>query len=109
MCPASRCPHGGGDGGIRKEGGGGNDGGEGGGDGGGDGGGPSAGTVGNPGGTNTGGGGGGGNWNNANGAAGGSGIVIIRYQGTQRATGGTITSNSGYTIHTFTSSGSFVA
>jgi hypothetical protein len=29
----------------------------------------------------------------------------LRYQGTQRATGGTITFSGGYTIHTFTSSG----
>jgi hypothetical protein len=40
---------------------------------------------------------------------GGSGIVIIRYFGAQRATGGSITSTSGYTIHTFTSSGTFAA
>jgi hypothetical protein len=40
---------------------------------------------------------------------GGSGVVIIRYQGVQRGTGGTITSSSGYTIHTFTSSGSYTA
>ena len=43
------------------------------------------------------------------GASGGSGIVIIRYIGTQRATGGTITSSGGYTVHSFTSSGTFVA
>jgi hypothetical protein len=51
------------------------------------------------------------------GAAGGSnngvsnngtaGIVIIRYVGTPLATGGTITQSGGYTIHTFTSSGTF--
>ena len=52
--------------------------------------------------TNTGGGGG------ASGN-GGSGIVIIRYAGAQRATGGTVTSANGYTIHTFTSSGTFIA
>lgn len=40
---------------------------------------------------------------------GGSGIVIIRYAGAQRGTGGTVTSSGGYTIHTFTSSGTFVA
>jgi hypothetical protein len=39
--------------------------------------------------------------------AGGSGIVIVRYLGGTRATGGTITSAGGYTIHTFTSSGTF--
>jgi hypothetical protein len=33
---------------------------------------------------------------------GGSGIVIVRYPGPQKAIGGTITSNNGYTIHTFT-------
>ena len=41
------------------------------------------------------------------GAAGGSGIVIVRYPGSQRATGGTVTSVGGYTIHTFTTSGTF--
>jgi hypothetical protein len=41
------------------------------------------------------------------GGAGGSGIVIMRYLGTQMATGGTITSIGGYTIHTFTSNGTF--
>ena len=42
--------------------------------------------------------------------AGGSGIVIIRYLGPQRATGGNIitTNVSGYTVHTFLSSGVFV-
>ena len=40
---------------------------------------------------------------------GGSGIVIIRYLGAQRGTGGTVTSAGGYTIHTFTSSGTFTA
>lgn len=39
--------------------------------------------------------------------SGGSGIVIIRYAGPQKASGGTITSIKGYTIHTFTSSGTF--
>jgi hypothetical protein len=38
---------------------------------------------------------------------GGSGIVIVRYSGAQQATGGTITSSGGFTIHTFTSSGTF--
>ena len=54
-----------------------------------------------------GGGGGGGAWEYY-GGAGGSGVVIVRYQGPQRATGGTITSAGGYTIHTFTGSGSFI-
>jgi hypothetical protein len=69
---------------------------------------PIAGTV------NTGGGGGGGGANLSvapigvqNGAAGGSGIVIVRYLGSQRATGGTVTSDGTYTIHTFRTSGVF--
>lgn len=42
------------------------------------------------------------------GAAGGSGIVIIRYtSATQRATGGTVTQSGGDWIHTFTASGTF--
>ena len=40
---------------------------------------------------------------------GASGIVIISYYGPQRATGGTVSSSGGFTIHTFTSSGTFVA
>jgi hypothetical protein len=58
--------------------------------------------------TNTGGGGGGGGYYQfgPGGAAGGSGIVIVRYPGPQKAIGGTITSNNGYTIHTFTTVGS---
>jgi hypothetical protein len=61
---------------------------------------------------NTGGGGGGGGWDTPSwgaGGAGGSGIVIIRYAGAQRGTGGTVTSSGGYTIHTFTSSGTYTA
>jgi hypothetical protein len=60
---------------------------------------------------NTGGGGGGDGGGPGLGAsAGGSGIVIIRYLGTvQRATGGTVTITGGYVIHTFTSSGTYVA
>jgi len=61
---------------------------------------------------NTGGGGGGGAWNSAvyNGAAGGSGIVIISYQSnTQKGLGGTVTSSAGYIYHTYTSSGTFTA
>lgn len=67
-------------------------------------------TPGGNGGANTGGGGGGGSHYNANnkGGNGGSGIVIVRYRGRQKATGGTITSVGGYTIHTFTSSGTFI-
>jgi hypothetical protein len=60
-------------------------------------------------GANTGGGGGGGSHYNVTnkGGEGGSGIVVVRYAGPQKATGGTVTSVSGYTIHTFTSSGTF--
>ena len=60
---------------------------------------------------NTGGGGGGGKANSASlpeGKAGGSGIVIVRYPGPQKATGGnTIENINGFTIHTFTASGTF--
>jgi hypothetical protein len=56
---------------------------------------------------NTGGGGGGGPRNVP--FSGGSGVVIIRYAGAQRGTGGSVTANGGYTIHTFTASGSFTA
>lgn len=55
---------------------------------------------------NTGGGGGGNGGNSRRGAAGGSGIVIIRYPGPPIATGGTVTSVGGDTIHTFTATGS---
>lgn len=58
---------------------------------------------------NTGGGGGGGGANNGPGSTGGSGVVIVRYFGGQKATGGTVTSVGGYTIHTFTTSGTFAA
>jgi hypothetical protein len=57
---------------------------------------------------NTGGGGGGGNSGNV-GSSGGSGVVIIRYLGAQRGTGGTVTSSGGYTYHTFTTSGTYTA
>jgi hypothetical protein len=36
-------------------------------------------------------------------------LVVIRYPGSQRGTGGTVTSSGGNTIHTFTSSGTFTA
>jgi hypothetical protein len=52
-------------------------------------------------------GGGGGGTRNGNSGAGGSGIVIIRYRGPQRASGGTVTTTNGWTIHTFTASGTF--
>jgi hypothetical protein len=60
------------------------------------------------------GGGGGGTRNDADSSgvtsgAGGSGIVIIRYLGAQRGTGGTVTSAGGYTYHTFNSSGTYTA
>ena len=42
-----------------------------------------------------------------NGANGGSGIVILRYPGSPRATGGSIDIFGGYTFHTFTTSGTF--
>jgi hypothetical protein len=51
-------------------------------------------------------GGGGGASENGGAGNGGSGIVIIRYPGTPIATGGTITSVGGDTIHTFTATGS---
>ena len=55
-----------------------------------------------------GGGGGGGSWSNAgNGGGGGSGIIIVRYPGNQRGTGGTVFSSGGYTYHRFFSSGNY--
>ena len=39
--------------------------------------------------------------------AGADGVFILRYLGTPKATGGTITQSDGYTYHTFTSSGTF--
>jgi len=54
---------------------------------------------------NLGGGGGGGGGAGGAGGLGGSGVVILSYAGTQRYTGGTVTSSGGNTIHTFTSSG----
>jgi len=56
-----------------------------------------------------GGGGGGGDGAYGNSATGGSGVVILRYLGSQRGTGGVITNAGGYTIHTFTSSGTYTA
>jgi hypothetical protein len=38
-----------------------------------------------------------------------AGIVVIRYLGAQRGTGGTVTSLGGYTVHTFTTAGTFTA
>lgn len=63
---------------------------------------------------NTGGGGGGaiawaGAGVDSNGGNGGSGIVIIRYKGPQKATGGDqVYESNGHTIHIFNNSGSFV-
>jgi len=61
-------------------------------------------------GVNTGGGGGGSGTNYTgavlSGTAGGSGIVIVSYPGSQLFTGGTITTVGSNTVHTFTSSGS---
>jgi hypothetical protein len=61
------------------------------------------------GGVNTGSGGGGGSHYSVTneGGAGGSGIVVIRYAGSQRATGGTVTTVSSDTVHTFLTSGVF--
>ena len=54
-----------------------------------------------------GGGGGGIGTTPTSGASGGSGTVIVRYLGSTKATGGTITGAGGYTYHTFTSPGTF--
>lgn len=76
---------------------------------GGAGGGFNSGNPGTSGGANTGNGGQGGQGNNGTGGNGGSGVVVIRYLiGTLDATGGTITTSGGYTIHTFTTSGDFI-
>tara|TARA_R110000796_G_scaffold69341_4_gene158257 strand:+ start:2325 stop:3512 length:1188 start_codon:yes stop_codon:yes gene_type:complete len=59
---------------------------------------------------NTGSGGGGGVKSTGyviNAGSGASGVVIIRYTGAQRGTGGTVTSAGGYTYHTFNSSSTF--
>ena len=58
---------------------------------------------------NTGGGASGGGFapGNANGGIGGSGIIILRYSGSQRGTGGTVVSSGGYTYHTFTATSSY--
>ncbi len=55
------------------------------------------------------GGGGGGIYSSYPAANGGSGIVIVRYLGAQRGTGGTVTTSGGYTYHRFTTSGTFTA
>ena len=57
---------------------------------------------------NTGGGGGGQPAQNRLAGNGGSGVVIIKYKGPQKATGGdSIITRQGFTIHIFTSSGTF--
>lgn len=57
---------------------------------------------------NFGGGGGGGSDGSTAGGIGGSGVIIIRYlTSSVIANGGTITADGDYTIHTFTSSGTF--
>jgi hypothetical protein len=63
---------------------------------------------------NTGGGGGGASRGSGGGGtytsgAGGSGLVIIRYPGAARGTGGTITTSGGWTWHKFTSSTTYSA
>jgi hypothetical protein len=61
---------------------------------------------------NTGGGGGGSGSSSAGpsyGGNGGSGVILITYPGTQRGTGGVVTTSNGYTIHTFLSSGTYTA
>ena len=55
------------------------------------------------------GGGAGGGKGSSNTSNGGSGVVIIRYSGSQKGTGGTVTTSGGDTIHTFTSSGTYTA
>jgi hypothetical protein len=79
--------------------------------GGGDGGTPGGYNSGTNGTANTGGGGGGGSTIGGSGGAGGnggSGIVIIRYKGSQKASGGdSIFNYKGFTVHVFTSSGTF--
>jgi hypothetical protein len=58
--------------------------------------------------SNTGGGGGGGTYAGGNGGNGGSGKIVVRYvTGTISATGGTVTIDGIYTLHTFTSNGTF--
>lgn len=58
---------------------------------------------------NTGGGGGGCEGFGGTSGRGGSGIVILRYAGSQKGSGGTVSSSGGYTYHKFTSSGTYTA
>lgn len=55
---------------------------------------------------NTGGGGGAAN-GTGTGGSGGKGVCVIRYVGSQRGSGGTVTTSGGYTYHTFTNSGTY--
>ena len=41
-------------------------------------------------------------------AYGANGVVIVRYFGRQRGSGGTVTTVGNFTYHTFTASGSFI-
>lgn len=41
------------------------------------------------------------------GGSGHQGIVVLRYRGEQKATGGDVSQVGGYTIHRFTSDGTF--
>ncbi len=79
---------------------------------GGAGGGGNGGTTGTPGNAGTnglGGGGGGGYCQGNNGRNGGSGVAIIYYSGPPRGSGGNVTSSGGFTFHTFTSTGGYIA
>jgi hypothetical protein len=51
--------------------------------------------------------GGGGAGSSQTGGRGFQGIVIIRYPGEQKATGGSVTSSEGFTVHTCTGAGVF--
>jgi hypothetical protein len=53
------------------------------------------------------GGAGGGGGRNASGGTGGNGLFILKYLGTQKGRGGSVTYDGTYTYHTFTSSGLF--
>ncbi|GAB6125037.1 glycine-rich domain-containing protein [Humidesulfovibrio idahonensis] len=53
--------------------------------------------------------GGGGNSTGGTLGSGASGVLILRYPGVQKGTGGVVTSSGGYTIHTFTTSDTFTA
>ena len=64
-------------------------------------------SVGGGGGGSTAGCGGAGTGIGSNSGGGNNGIVKIRYYGTPKASGGTITQSGGYTYHTFTSNGTF--